>query len=146
MFPLRTFPCPNCKEFINDSMQVCRYCSTPVDPGIAQHAADVQERINRACNYASSIRNAAGAMWIFFLARFLPCFGLVGLIGFLFAFFFVPIGIIFWQTRFGGIQTTDVDFKRAKLNKNIALLMWAPAAVLVAIGLALIIIGITARG
>lgn len=145
MFPLRTFPCPNSKEFINDSMQVCRYCSTPVDPAIAQHAADVQERINRACNFASSIRNAAGAMWIFFLVRFLPCLGLAGAIGFLVAFFFVPIGVIFWQTRYGGIQTDDVDFKRAKLNRNIALLIWAPAAVLMAIGVVLVLIGIITR-
>jgi hypothetical protein len=126
-------------------MQVCRYCSTPVDPAIAQHAAEVQERINRACNSASSIRNAAGAMWIFFLVRFLPCLGLAGVIGFLFAFFFVPVSIIFWQTRYGGIQTEDVDFKRAKLNKNIALLIWAPAAVLMAIWVALIFIAIISR-
>lgn len=130
MFQVRTFPCPNCKEFINDSMQICKFCSTPIDPGIAQFAAELQERVNRACNHASSIRNAAGAMWIFFLVRFIPCLGLAGLIGFAFVFFFVPIASILWQVKFGDIQSADVDFKHAKRNKNIALLIWAPSVIL----------------
>jgi hypothetical protein len=126
-------------------MQICKFCSTPVDPGIAQFAAEMQERVNRACNQASSIRNAAGAMWVFFLVRFIPCLGLAGLIGFLFAFFFIPIASIFWQVRFGDIQSSDVDFKSAKRNRNIALLIWAPAVILILLWLTMLVLAILRR-
>ena len=61
----RTFRCPNCNEMINDSMTECRYCSTPVDPGIAAMIADRQEKTNRACSDASYLKTAAIAMMVF---------------------------------------------------------------------------------
>ena len=42
----RTFPCPSCKEIINDSMTQCRFCGAPVDPAIAASIADVQDKVN----------------------------------------------------------------------------------------------------
>ena len=59
----QTFPCPNCNEIINDSMQTCRFCSAPVDPQAASAAAENQSRVNRACSDASFLRTAAAAMF-----------------------------------------------------------------------------------
>lgn len=42
----QTFPCPNCNEIINDTMEKCPYCSVPVDRQIAAMAADIQSKPN----------------------------------------------------------------------------------------------------
>lgn len=39
---IRVFRCPNCKEFINTSLQQCRFCGAAVDPAVAEAAAAVQ--------------------------------------------------------------------------------------------------------
>lgn len=57
----RTFPCPNCKEIINDSMTERRFCSTPVDRGVASLIADRQAKTNQACSDASFLKTAAVA-------------------------------------------------------------------------------------
>jgi len=124
MFNVSTFPCPNCHEFINTSMTTCKYCSVPIDPEAASSAVELQDKINRACNDASLVRNLAGAMWVFFFVRLIPFIGLVALIGLIILFFFVPVRLIMWQVRFGGIQTADVDYKRAKRNVLVALGLW----------------------
>lgn len=84
-------------------------------------------------------------MWIFFLIRFIPCLGLGGLIGFLFVFFFVPIASIAWQIKFADIQSADVDFKNAKRNKNIALLIWAPAVILMLLWVTMLVLAVLGR-
>lgn len=124
MFNPRTFPCLSCREFINESMRQCRFCGAPVDPAAAHAAVEMQERINRACNDASMIRNLAGAMWLCFLLRFVPvmgCFAGVALLG---LFFFVPIRLLIWQSSYGGLNTADVDYQRAKRNALTALGLW----------------------
>ncbi len=122
-----SFPCPHCNEYINTSMERCRFCSQPIDREVAQQAAYVQEKVNQAYNQASYIRLMAGSMWIFFLLRFI-----VGILtwAFLFTFFAVPISVIIWHGKFGGIQSPDPDFARARRTKNIALLIWAPMILL----------------
>ena len=65
----RTFRCPNCSEMINDSMTQCRYCSVPVDPGVAELIADRQEKANHAYSDASFLRTAAFAMYVFLGAK-----------------------------------------------------------------------------
>jgi hypothetical protein len=124
MFNVSTFPCPNCHEFINTSMTACKYCSVPIDPQAASSAVELQDKINRACNDASLVRNLAGAMWVAFFVRLIPFIGLVALIGLIILFFLVPVRLIMWQVRFGGIQTADVDYKRAKRNVLVALGLW----------------------
>ena len=124
MFELRTFPCPNCHEFINTGMTTCNYCSVPVDPQAANAAVEFQEKINKACNDASLVRNLAGVMWVCFFVRLIPFIGFVTAIGMLVLFFLVPIRLILWQIRYGGIQTVDVDYKRAKRNILFALGLW----------------------
>jgi hypothetical protein len=126
-----TFPCPNCKEIINTSMEKCGFCSAVIDPALAQAAADVQKKVNDAYNDASIIRNMAAVMWVFFLVRFIPFVGIVGWIGMMGLMGVVPIKLILWQVKFGPIKTADPDYKRAKTNRTIALLIWSPLPLLI---------------
>ncbi len=77
MLNVSTFPCPNCHEFISTSMTTCKYCSVPIDPQAASTAVELQDKVNRACNDASLVRNLAGAMWVFFFVRLIPIIGYV---------------------------------------------------------------------
>jgi len=124
MLNVSTFPCPNCHEFISTTTTTCRHCSAPIDPQAASTAAELQDKINSACNDASLVRNLAGAMWVGFFARFIPFVGLVGTTGMLIGFLLVPGRLIMWQVRFSGIQTTDLDYKRAKKEILAALGLW----------------------
>ena len=124
MLNVSTFPCPNCHEFISTSMTTCKYCSVPIDPQAASTAVELQDKVNRACNDASLVRNLAGAMWVFFFVRLIPLIGYVADIGMFVLFLLIPIRLIMWQVRFGGIQTADLDYKRAKQNILIALGLW----------------------
>jgi hypothetical protein len=123
MFPITTFRCPGCGEYINTEMKQCKYCSMFIDPQTANAAVELQEKINNACNDASNIRNLAGAMWIGFFVRFIPFFGLIGYVSFV-LFFVVLVKLIIWQVRYGSIRTSDVDFKQANRNWIIALVLW----------------------
>ena len=76
-FAPRTFRCPNCNEMINDSMKECRYCSVPVDPGVAQLIADKQQQANQACSDASYLRTASIAMYVFLVLSLVPFVPLV---------------------------------------------------------------------
>lgn len=123
MYAAQTFPCPSCREFINDQMQVCRYCNAPVDPHAAAAAVAEQDRINRACNSASLARNLAGVMWVFFFIRLVPMFGFAsaGMYGGLFA---VPVWVALWWFKYGRIRTDDIDYKRARKNIAGAAVLW----------------------
>ena len=92
MFALKTFPCPNCHEFINSGMEKCKYCSITIDPQMANAAVELQDKVNRSCNEASLLRNIAGAMWVGFVVRFVPFIGIVGLIIMVIGFIVVPRG------------------------------------------------------
>lgn len=122
----RTFPCPNCKEIINDQMQVCRYCKVPVDPAIAAQQADLQSKVNQACNDASYMRIAATAMFVFLAISLIP-FLPFGFWGFLLCFFLVLILGIRWQVSFSGLPTSDPDYVKARSTRNVALILWAVA-------------------
>ena len=124
MLNVSTFPCPNCHEFINTSMTTCRYCSVPIDPQAASTAVELQDKVNRACNDASLVRNLAGAMWVFFFVRLIPIIGFLASVGMFLLFLLIPIRLIMWLVRFGGIQTADLDYKRAKRNILVAFGLW----------------------
>ena len=119
----RTFPCPNCKEIINDQMQVCRYCKVPVDPAIAAQQAEVQSKVNKACSDASYMRITAGAMFVFLALSLIP-FIAITYWGFLLTFFAVLFMGIRWQLSFNGLPTGDPDYAKAKQTKNVALILW----------------------
>ena len=126
MFETKTFPCPNCNEIINDSMETCRFCHAPVDRQAAAYAAEIQSRVNQACSDASYLRIAAVAMWIFLGLYVVPFIPLVGW-GFLVTFFVVLILMIRWLIKFIGLQTRDKDFLQAKRSLIIALVLWLAA-------------------
>ena len=125
MLNVSTFPCPNCHEFISTTTTTCRHCSAPIDPQAASTAAELQDNVNSACNDASLVRNLAGAMWVGFFVRFVPFgIGVVGLVGMCLLIVAVPVRLIMWQVKFSGIQTADLDYKRAKREILVALGLW----------------------
>lgn len=125
----RTFPCPNCKEIINDSMTQCRFCSVPVDPSVAQLIADRQEKANHAYSDASYLRTAAIAMYVFLGLSFVPFLPVVSW-GFLITFIVVLVLLIRWQIRYSGLVTDDADFKSARRSWWISLAMLLAVPVL----------------
>lgn len=122
----RTFPCPNCKEIINDQMQVCRYCKVPVDPAIAAQQAELQSKVNQACNDASYMRIAATAMFLFLALSLIPFIPFL-FWGFLLSFFLILILWIRWQVSFSGLPTSDPDYIKARSMKNVAFILWVVA-------------------
>jgi hypothetical protein len=123
----KTFPCPNCNEIINDSMRTCRFCSAPVDPQAAAAAAEIQSRVNRACSDASFLRTAAVAMFGFLALSLVPFISLLTYLGFIITFFVVLVLIIRWQIKFGRLQTSDIDYRRSKRLRNLAIVLWLVA-------------------
>src|SRR6266478_5243302 len=102
----RTFRCPNCNEMINDSMQQCRFCSVPLDPGIVAWSAEAQEKANQAYSDASFLKTAAIAMFVLLGLSLIPIIPFVYL-GFLGTFIVVLALIIRWQAKFAGLRTSD---------------------------------------
>ncbi len=124
----RTFRCPNCSEMINDSMTQCRYCSVPVDPGVAQLIADRQEKANHAYSDASFLRTAAIGMYVFLGLSMLPFVPFLFFSGFLIAFVVVLVLLIRWQIRYATLVTDDADYKKARRSWwiSLALLIGVP--------------------
>jgi len=117
-------PCPSCGEMIYSDVEICRFCSAPIEREAAERGAELQKRVNDACNQAKWLRNAAGVMWLFLLVgMFIPLmsWGYVGL------FVAVPIWLITWQVRFRGLETSDPDYQTAKRDRLVALVIWLPA-------------------
>ena len=123
----RTFRCPNCNEMINDSMTQCRFCSVPVDAGVAQLVADKQEKANKAYSDASFLRTTAIAMYVFLGLSFIPFVPLVYW-GFLVTFFVVVVLLIRWQIRYAGLVTNDADYQTARRSWLISLILLVAAA------------------
>jgi hypothetical protein len=103
-------------------MTQCRYCSVPVDPGIAQLIADKQEKANQAYSDASYLRTAAIAMYVFMGLSFIPFIPLVGW-AFLGTFIVVVVLTIRWQVKFGTLQTGDADYKTARRSWAVSLIL-----------------------
>ena len=123
----KTFPCPNCKEIINDTMEHCRYCSAPIDREAAIVAAENQSKVNQAYSDASFVRTAAVAIFIFLGLSFLPFISFIAYLASIFTFLAVAVMLIRWQIKFGRLQSGDPDYLRAKRAKNITLLLWVAA-------------------
>jgi uncharacterized membrane protein len=107
-------------------VEQCQYCGAPVDKGIAQAAADTQDKVNQAYSDASFLRSAAVGMWVLLAISALPFVPLV-YYGFIFTFFIVIVLFVRWQMRFANINTTDPDYAKARRNKNLSLILWLVA-------------------
>jgi len=124
---------------INDSMTVCRFCSVPVDPGVAQLIADRQEKANQACSDASFLRTAAIAMYVFFGLSFVPFLPIVSW-GTLIVFFVVIFLLVRWQLRYGSLITDDADYKTARRSWWVSLVMLLALPVLVVMRIVLLLL------
>ena len=117
----RTFRCPNCNEMINDSMTQCRYCSVPVDPGVAQLIAERQEKANQSYSDASFLRTAVVAIYVLMgLGFILPFVGWGSVI----VFFVALVLLIRWQVKFGRLVTNDADYLKARRSWRLSLVLW----------------------
>ena len=126
-FSPRTFRCPNCNEMINDQMTTCRYCSVPVDPGVAQLIADRQQKANQAVSDASFLRTAAIAEWVFLGLSFIPFIPVVEL-AFVIVGVVVVVLVIRWQVKFNNLLTSDADYQAARKSWRISLILMLLAA------------------
>jgi hypothetical protein len=121
----RILPCPACGEMIYSNVTTCRFCSSPVDSHAAELGADIQAKTNDAVNSAKMIRNIAAAMWFFLgVLRLIPFLNLMGLIAAVPCFLIVGVGLVYWQLKYGRIETIDADYKNAKSNWWFALALW----------------------
>jgi hypothetical protein len=108
------FPCPACRETIDNTAEKCRFCGQPVDHEAAVKAAQLLSRINQACSDASSMTSSALALPVFFLVRYVPFISMVGAIGFIGLSIGIPVWAVIWWFKFGKIQSDDPDFQRAR--------------------------------
>jgi hypothetical protein len=132
------FPCPNCGQMIYSDVEKCRFCSSTVDRQVAVEGAEVQARVNTACNQAKLLRNSAAVMWVFFLLGLLPFMPFDW--GFTALFFSIPAWLIYWQVKFGNLPTRDADYTRAKRDRSIALIIWLPALAIQLLGIVLLLV------
>lgn|SRR5687768_4774916 len=105
---------------INESATRCRFCSLPIDPGVAELIAGRQEKVNAACSDASYLRRTAMAMYVFLGFALVFTFAYWG---FLITFWMGLVLMIRWQVKFGELLTNDPDYARARRSKSISLLL-----------------------
>ena len=142
----RTFRCPNCSEMINDSMTQCRYCSVPVDPGVAALIADRQEKANHAYSDASFLRTAGFVMYVFLGLSWLPLLPFLFFLGHLVTFFVVLILLIRWQMRYAMLVTDDPDYKSARRSWWIAFAMFIGVIVIFVVRIVIEVLLLIFRG
>jgi hypothetical protein len=94
---------------INESATKCRFCSLPIDPGVAELIAGRQQKVNEAM-----------AMYVFLAFAFVFPFTYWG---FLITFWTGLVLEIRWQVKFGELITNDPDYAKARRSKNISLLL-----------------------
>ena len=111
---VQVFPCPNCKETINTSMQQCQFCGTSIDHAAAEQSAAATSRVSAAVSDASYLKIMAWSVLTFFVVMFIPLLGLVGVVGLLFVSYALPVMCIRWWVRYGSIKTADADFPNAR--------------------------------
>lgn len=119
--------CPSCGQMIYSDSTKCRFCSAQLDPVSAAAGAELQKKVNDACNLAKVNRHMATAMWGLFLLGLIFGAARLGVVG---LFFAVPVSVLVWQLKYGNLQTTDPDYKRAKRDRWIALALWLPVGFL----------------
>lgn len=125
---LRTFPCPACREIIDDGTNQCRFCGQEIDSEAAAVAAELQSKVNKACSDASFVEVAAIAMWVPLALSWLGSM-YIFFWGFLALFVVMPVLIIRWQVVSGRMQTADTDYRKANRSWRIAVGLWLAAFV-----------------
>jgi hypothetical protein len=113
------FECPKCRETIDSTAEVCRFCGEKVDQETALKAAAILSKVNEACSDATYMRSTALAIPVFFVLRFVPFFSWLGAIGFIALNFAIPIWALRWWRRFAKLQSTDADFRKARTSVEV---------------------------
>jgi hypothetical protein len=108
------FECPVCQQTIDASSTQCRFCFAVIDPAVAEAATKKMARVNQACSDASFLRTMAISILVFLGIMFLPFMTWLGIGGYYFLMFAVPIMTIRWWIKFHDIRSDDRDFKRAR--------------------------------
>lgn len=125
---LDVFECPNCRQTIDTSADVCRFCGAKVDHESAQKAAHLLARIDQACSDASVLRNTAVVAFLLVLGiayTLLRASRLILLVGFqnaVLGFSLLvlilsapfPIWSLRWWTKFASLTSDDEDFQDAR--------------------------------
>jgi hypothetical protein len=125
---LDVFECPKCKETIDTSSNVCRFCGAKVDHEAAQKAAHLLARVDQACSDASVLRNTAVVAFLLVLGivySLLRASRLVLVIGFqnevmglcvlvLILATPFPIWSLRWWTKYASLPSDDDDFQNAR--------------------------------
>ena len=129
---VKVFPCPHCRETINNLAQTCPFCGTPVDPAAALAAAAETSRVSAACNDASLLKITAGSLLTAFAVMFVPFLGGIGGVAYFCLSFALPVMAIRWWLKYGRIKTADTDFAPARRSATLASIaaVLAPIAVI----------------
>ncbi len=128
-----SFPCPNCREIINDRVKECRFCHTPIDPGIARQIGETQRLANRAFSDSGYTKNAAFLMWGLLAVSMIPFVPWV-FSGFIVTFVAVIGLTVYWYLKYGNLNTSDPDYRKAGNAVRLALVLWlvaVPVAIVV---------------
>ena len=138
---VQTFQCPKCREYINVSAKQCRFCGSEVDRHEAAADVQLQGTIAQAVNLARAARGLAWSRPVFWANAVM--FYIIGTeTG---VFLFLPVVILFsaggtvigWWRKFGKLQTTDVDYMRARNSMKTTVILMA-ALFFVPLGLILL--------
>lgn len=145
MSNVKAFQCPNCQNYINNLMEVCKFCSIPISPEMLNSAVGKEDFINNAYSAASNIRNGGAGLGLTFLLSFIPFVGWVPGIGHYILLAVMPFGILYWVLRFGTTKLDDPNFNDAKKNVWIGAGIWLAFVILRIILIVLAIAMISSR-
>ncbi|NNE97443.1 MAG: hypothetical protein HKN25_00335 [Pyrinomonadaceae bacterium] len=133
---IRTFRCPSCDEYINDSMDSCKFCNTALDNANLSSLVEKQDNLNSAFNAANNLQIMAITAIIPMVLTLLPFIGIFALFGYLALIVILPVKLILWKTKFSNIVTDDKDYKTAKSFWRNALIIWAVLLMILIVNLA----------
>src|SRR5688572_14598081 len=126
---VQTFQCPKCREYINVSAKQCRFCGSAVDTREAAADAQLQTTVAQAVNLARAARVLAWSMLAFWANAVI--FYIIGTeTG---VFIFLPFVILLssagavygWWSRYGKLQTSDVDYVKARNSMKTTVVLMA---------------------
>lgn len=126
------FECPKCKETIDSSASICRFCGAAVDHEEALKAAAVLAKVNQACSDASYMRSTALTLPVFFGLRFVPFLSGLGSLAFTLLSFAIPIWGLRWWLKFAKLDSPDPEYRNARTTVKVtSLIVLAVLVVLV---------------
>lgn len=124
MSNVRAFQCPNCQNYINNLMEICKFCSIPLTNDILSASINKEDFINNAYNAANNLRISAGALVLTACGMFIPFIGIMASWANLFLLVTIPLGLVYWLFKYGTTKMADDNFRQAKRNVWAAFFIW----------------------